>query len=181
VNKNLGIILAVVAAILLYLFMGRKTLPASTAPSNQPGVAAGGINFVSTDVVTGLPVFDATANSAFIRGLAADVGGMYTCGNGTTPALNASDGRIYCVIPAESGIFSSASPVVAPAAYTGAPQGPTQSGGYLGGPAVPQGPTQSGGYLGGPTVPPSAIAPDLSVSSATDPTGLQSDSMAFFS
>jgi hypothetical protein len=175
-STKFSIVLAVVAAILLYLFLGRKSVAASTAPVNQTGTAAGGANFISLNDITGLPVFDPSSTPAqYIQGPAQQSGGQYVCSNGTTPAVNAATGAIYCVIPAQSGIFSSSAPVVSPYVSSSVPQGPTQSGGYLGGPMVPQGPTPSGGYLGQAT--PAQALPDLGNNG--DPTGLQDDSTIF--
>ena len=183
-NKKFSIVLAVVAAILLYLFLGRKTLAAGTAPVNQPGTASGGANFISLNDITGLPVFDpSTTASSYIRGPASQSGGQYVCPNGTTPAVNAATGGVFCVIPADAVNFSSSAPVVSPYNNSTVPQGPTQQGGYLGGPFIPQGPTQSGGYLGGPqTVPDQTLSyPDAVAAGGTDPTGLQDTSSIFFS
>lgn len=140
-KKNIYLVLGVGLIVLLWLFSRRKIV-ASNAPVAQGGLAAGGVNFVSVDEVTGLPVFDSTANPVYIKGLAPDVGGTYTCANGTVPAVNAANGSVYCVIPAESGIYTPTAPVVAAASIQNfVPQGPTQDGGYIGQAAfTPQGP-----------------------------------------
>jgi hypothetical protein len=138
-NNKLYLIFAIIAGVLLFALMNRKTVAAGNAPVHQPGAGSGGVNFVAVDQPTGLPVFDSSAPGQFIKGLAPDVSGMYQCGNGTTPAINASDGQVYCVIPADSGIYPQATPVVAATTFQITPMGtgpngvtiPTSGGTYM--------------------------------------------------
>jgi hypothetical protein len=122
-NKKLSLIFIIIAGVILFALMNRKTVAASSAPVNQPGAGSGGINFVAVDVPTGLPVFDSSAPRQFVRGAAPVVGGNYQCGNGTTPAVNAQDGQVYCVIPADAGVYPISSPVVAPVDFHYTPMG----------------------------------------------------------
>lgn len=122
-NNKLYLIFAIIAGVILFALMNRKTVAASGAPVHQPGGGSGGINFVAIDQPTGLPVFDSTAPGQYVKGLAPDISGMYECGNGTTPAINASDGQVYCVIPADAGIYPQATPVVAATTFHITPMG----------------------------------------------------------
>ena len=181
-NRKLIVVFVVAAGILLYLFAGRKTMSAGNVPVAQPGAAAGGVNFSSVDVVSGLPVFDSTANPAYIKGVAPQSGGTYNCPSGTTPAVNASNGAVYCVVPAEAGVFNAQVPTTAPANYTPTIQGPTQSGGYLGQPTiqvVPYTPPVDQGTLVGTAAPAQSVDPVFDQSSFFDTAGTDSSSVFF--
>jgi hypothetical protein len=122
-NKKFYLVFIIIAGVILFALMNRKTVAAGSAPVHQPGAGSGGINFVAVDQPTGLPVFDSTAPRQFVRGPAPQVGGNYQCGNGMTPALNASDGQVYCVIPADAGVYPMTTPVVAPVDFQFTPMG----------------------------------------------------------
>jgi hypothetical protein len=134
-KNKLHLILAIAAGVILFALLNRRAA-GNLAPVNQTGAAGGGVNFQGSDLGTGLPIFFyPPANPALVKNLAPDISGSYVCPVGTTPAFNGVDGRIYCVIPAESG-YPNTTPVVASVAPT---QGPTQDGPPLG-LYTPQGP-----------------------------------------
>ena len=201
-NKKFILIFAVVAVVLLYLFSGRKTVGASTAPVSQPGLGAGGVQFAAPDPTTGLPIFYKSLNPPqYVGNRAGTQGGFYVCPSGYTPALNGEDGAVYCVIPANA-TGATSSPIASATAASetpAAPQGPTESGGYLGqptaigvidyqAPPAPQGPTLGGGFFGdgslGAGAPAAVIQPDSldpnSFFSDTTVTGAGADPMTAF-
>jgi hypothetical protein len=132
-KRNMIVVFVVVAAVLLYLF-SRRTTTTSTAPVSQTGIAAGGVNFTLSDEASGLPVFSrANTPAQFVNGYASNNGSNWVCPSGTTPAIDQATGGVFCVIPAQTGYGN-----VVSSAYTSsggstipAPQGPTQSGGFL--------------------------------------------------